>query len=113
MNERPVIRRLASKDDPEGVTRFRFPCPGCEYGHWVRVNAADSPNWTWNGDFVRPTFSPSVHVFPGGSLQTKAEGARDGTCHSHVIDGNIQFLSDCWHDLKNQTVPLPPLDYGD
>lgn len=28
-------------------------------------------------------------------------------CHSFVTDGKIQFLNDCFHSLKGQTVDLP------
>lgn len=32
-------------------------------------------------------------------------------CHSFVTDGKIRFLSDCTHDLADQTVPMEDL-YG-
>ncbi|MHC8396108.1 hypothetical protein ACYZT8_21075 [Pseudomonas sp. LB3P93] len=31
----------------------------------------------------------------------------DCVCHSFVIDGCIQFLGDCTHELASQTVDLP------
>jgi hypothetical protein len=31
-------------------------------------------------------------------------------CHSFVTDGKIQFLPDCYHSLKGQTVELPEWD---
>jgi len=49
----------------------------------------------------KPTFSPSLLVF-------KDVPAR--RCHSFVADGSIQFLSDCFHELKNQTVEIPEWD---
>jgi len=30
-------------------------------------------------------------------------------CYSYITDGRIQFLSDCTHELANQTVDLPPI----
>lgn len=32
---------------------------------------------------------------------------RDEVCHSFVRAGKIEFLGDCTHALKGQTVPLP------
>jgi hypothetical protein len=33
----------------------------------------------------------------------------DTVCHSWVTNGRIQFLSDCTHSLKDQTVELPEI----
>jgi hypothetical protein len=70
-----------------------FFCPGCGFGHWF----VDSPGqWTWNGDRDKPTISPSVLAW-----------SDTFRCHSFVRDGRIQFLSDCTHSMKRQTVDLP------
>lgn len=53
-------------------------------------------SWEFNGDFEKPTFSPSI-------LVTGMLGQR---CHSYVKNGVIQFLGDCHHKLKNQTIEL-------
>lgn len=58
--------------------------------------------WTWNGSTEAPTLRPSV----------KTTG-HDFLCHSWINDGEVQFLSDCSHELKNKTVDLldiPPND---
>ena len=31
-------------------------------------------------------------------------------CHSFVVDGRIQFLGDCTHELACQTVDIPDFD---
>ncbi len=62
-------------------------CPGCECAHGMDTK------WTFNGDYQRPTFVPSIHI--------------KGVCHSFVRDGRIQFLPDCSHKLAGQTVDLP------
>jgi hypothetical protein len=53
------------------------------------------PVWGFNGDCDKPTISPSLlcksHI----------------TCHSFIVDGKIQFLSDCTHKLAGQTVDIP------
>jgi hypothetical protein len=45
-----------------------------------------------------PTFTPSI-------LCNK--DAPEVRCHSFVVNGRIQFLGDCFHFLKGQTVDLP------
>lgn len=87
--------------------RLAFHCPGCKSGHWVRPRPTEtSPSWEWNGSFDKPTFSPSILVTcrdPDGEIP-------DEICHSFVVDGRIQFLNDCTHDLAGATVDLRPYD---
>jgi len=70
-------------------------CPGCKHDH-----PFDS-RWSFNGDFEKPTFAPSMLV---NGFDPKLR------CHSFVTDGKIQFLSDCHHELTGQTVDLPDID---
>jgi hypothetical protein len=77
-------------------------CPGCKCGHLFHV-APSNPTghrWTWNGDKVKPMFSPSMLV----------NKDLPGRCHSFVTDGVIQFLPDCDHELRGQSVPLRPFE---
>lgn len=85
--------------------RVAFMCPGCKHFHQVKVTGEGRPNWTYNGDPDAPTFSPSVFVNAPGRYFNLAVPS----CHSFVIDGRIQFLRDCTHDLAGQTVDLPDL----
>jgi hypothetical protein len=94
-------------------------CPACRNGHGFREGV-----WDFNGDYDRPTFSPSMlvmsgHYAPGHTgdecwcsynreHQDDHSGFECSVCHSFVKDGNIQFLSDCTHSLAGQTVPLEP-----
>lgn len=74
-----------------------FWCPGCKTGH--RIVHGDGRNlWKWNGNFERPTITPSVLV-KGGPNNT--------LCHSYVTAGRIQFLGDSTHQLSGQVVDLP------
>ena len=86
--------------DIEGMQAVLFFCPGCQCGHKVTVAGDVQPVWSWNNSYESPTFSPSVLV---GSDFTFTERR----CHSFVNNGEIQFLSDCYHDLAGKTVPLP------
>jgi hypothetical protein len=92
-----------------GTIMYVFNCPGCKFNHPVHVaydpkEQTDNPKrthfpcWTFNGDLNRPTFTPSLLVNPSWPQQR---------CHSFITDGKIQFLDDCWHDLKGKTVELP------
>jgi hypothetical protein len=84
----------------ENGERFvSFHCPGCEYGHQVRVAGKDA--WEWNGSSEKPTIKPSIFVNKGS--------ANPGVpaCHSVVTDGKINFLADCSHALAGKVVDLP------
>jgi len=70
-------------------------CQGCGCHH------AFDDRWTFNGDFEKPTFSPSMLV--------NKDDPRT-RCHSFVTDGKIQFLSDCFHDLAGQTLELEDIE---
>jgi hypothetical protein len=97
-------------------------CPGCKRAHSIRNRAAsapgehDGPGWGWNGNAERPTFTPSVLVTYDGpdAGQDQGDGhtAPPAVCHSFVVDGAMQFLSDCTHALAGQTVPIPAWPQG-
>lgn len=57
--------------------------------------------WTWNGSMDKPTFYPSL-------LCNQDDPA--SRCHSFVTDGKIEFLNDCHHGLRGQTVEIPDWD---
>lgn len=87
---------------------YIFYCPGCKghHGVWVdKPNPENGHQWTFHGTFERPTFSPSIHIHFQNS-----KGEQQTICHSFVKDGKIEFLGDCVHELKNQTVELPDVD---
>jgi len=70
-------------------------CPGCGCAHCINFVNDIRPAWSWNGDAEKPTLHPSV-------LSTGQK-----RCHCFVRDGKIEFLNDCTHDLKGQTVGIP------
>lgn len=72
---------------------YIFSCPGCGIEHNIT-----SEIHAFNGDFDKPTLSPSV-LYVNGTR-----------CHSFIKDGKIQFLSDCDHALAGQTVELPDFE---
>ncbi len=83
-----------------------FVCPGCSEMHdgsglhMLPVNSeAKKPSWTWDGNLIRPTLTPSI-------LTGKD---KLDICHSFLRVGVFEFLSDCTHSLAGQKVGLPDL----
>lgn len=83
--------------------------------------------WTWNGDTERPTLKPSVLTQSGcfdvnhrlgnscWCIYNKEHPNENVPfncfrCHSWINEGQVLFLSDCTHELKNQTLDLLELD---
>lgn len=58
--------------------------------------------WTWNGDTEKPTLRPSV-LTQGHTSASEGKAIR---CHTWVTDGQAQFLGDCSHELRGQTVDM-------
>jgi hypothetical protein len=87
----------------------------------------DTEKWTYNGNPHSPTFQPSILVSAGHYLKEPHKPGncycdfherfpneepmlatwRCYRCHSYVTNGEIQFLSDCSHEFKDRTMPLP------
>lgn len=80
----------------DGTIHCHYMCPGCGYDH-----AFNPEVHKYNGDGSSPTVTPSL-------LQNNPQGHH--TCHSYIKDGKIEFLNDCWHDKKGQTIDLPEFD---
>jgi len=59
--------------------------------------------WTFNGDFEKPTFRPSM------LLNASLPGRKRN--HFFVTDGKIQYLSDCEHDMKGLTIDMVECNY--
>lgn len=89
--------------------KYVFFCPACRCGHYF------NNTWTWNGDWEKPTVSPSILVRSIRDI-TDDEHAKimagekldipKTICHSFVKEGKIEFLSDCTHELAGKTVNL-------
>lgn len=111
-----ISKVLRDYVDGTGQEGLMFHCPGCNIRHKIYVGVGKGPQWSWNRDVNKPTFGPSIKV-EGHRPITDEEVVRilagedlsketAFLCHSFVIDGKIQFLSDCTHSLANQTVDM-------
>ena len=103
-------------NEEEGIESYYFWCPGCEGYHSLYIkNPKGKPVWSFNGDEKRPTFKPSLLVtYPSNpkAIEKFKEWRKERICHSFIIDGKIQFLNDCTHKLRGQTIELKPFKLG-
>lgn len=91
-------------------------CPGCNGSHLLPVNwlpegeseesprVEGKPHWSFDGNFDQPTFHPSLLI------RYTIAGEGEHVCHTMIQGGRIQYLGDCTHALKGQTVDLPEMD---
>lgn len=109
----------------DGKRGVHYWCQGCRGLHGVVIEGPGA--WGFNGDYAKPTFTPSVLV--RGTLYELVDGRRDWTrpvrdpngkvktlvCHTFITEGMVHFLSDCGHEYAGRTLPLPelPADYQD
>lgn len=79
-----------------------FYCPGCRGIHVAEIEKPNAAGgmWTWNGSVDAPTLQPSLNVGPGH-------------CHFFLVNGELQYLSDCKHNLAGRTIALPVLTDDD
>jgi hypothetical protein len=76
-------------------------CPGCELYHYFHTTYPNrsKATWSFDGNMTQPTFHPSMNIV--------------GQCHYWLRNGKIEFLGDCDHSLRNQTVDLPEFNPDD
>lgn len=85
-----MAKILAQKDGSR-----LFYCPGCKTHH--RFN----DSWTISGPEDSPTVAPSILVtYDHGPEHTVDR------CHVFIRNGQIEYLSDCTHELAGKTVPM-------
>ena len=100
-----VMHRTNAQHECLGVVVHLW-CPGCQGLHAPVMRCPehggppDGPVWDgdpWSEPF---TMSPSLLVH---------SGPPHPRCHSFILEGQWQFLTDSEHPLAGQTVPLEPL----
>lgn len=103
MSDRDVVHDLTENCT---VVAWMIHCPACGCCHGFVPG-----RWTFNGDYERPTFSPSMLSRVGPMPMVpfgRPDAGKVHVCHSYVRDGQIEYLSDCTHAMAGQTVPLEP-----
>jgi hypothetical protein len=94
-------------DESEGFMCIN--CPGCKEEHVIATIKpfSNGAKWSFNSNFEKPTFRPSLLIRTGKYVDKNySDELTSSICHSYIVDGKIQFLNDCTHELKGQTVDL-------
>jgi len=78
---------------------YVFHCPGCNEDHVIYTRNPGGPEWTFDGNMEKPTFSPSIkrtnHL---------------GICHLVITKGEIHYCGDCFHEQQNKICQMVDLD---
>jgi hypothetical protein len=107
----PVARLSPVQYGEHHYQAILFVCPGCEASakgsglHMLPVSGdipPGKPQWSFDGNLEAPTLNPSI-------LTRYNIAGVQFVCHSFIRAGQIQFLSDCTHELAGQTVSLLPM----
>lgn len=112
--------------------RLMHWCPGCEEPHGVTIKGGP-PTWTFNEDYNRPSFAPSVLCFTTHDDEGEPlpQGQRRTLCHYFIKTGAeilaanrpdagpidqaksyIDFCADSPHALAGKVVELPDWPYA-
>lgn len=99
-----MLKLTKSSDGGESVW---FWCNGCDTHHRFVTKKSEQMGhleWEFDGNLESPTFSPSLlcnrdHADPERGVHR---------CHLFLKAGQVQYLSDCTHDLVGKTVPVEP-----
>lgn len=77
----------------ENTGEYIIWCPGCKEYHSLTTLSKNEKGaqQSFNGNLELPTFTPSLN---------KDKDFTETHCHSVITEGKIQFLDDCFHDLK-------------
>lgn len=107
------LRRVGAADG-HTARGYSHWCPACEEMHAFAVDEAfkNGARWSFDGNLDAPTFSPSMNIRTGRFADPNfvdAEGDLSRVCHYFLRNGHLEFLGDCTHGMKGQTVPLPEL----
>lgn len=112
-----------TKESPEVKQAYvAIKCLGCGHPHVLtikKIPGYDGPCWEFNNNLDLPTFTPSLLCRAGKAAYDANEWEkleqehkeflekRSSVCHSFIREGKIQYLSDCTHSLRGQTIDLP------
>lgn len=86
------MNKLRTAVNDKGKKVYHFWCFGCDCFHGF------NENWQLTGSLKNPTVNPS--------LVTRGSSYSDDICHLFIIDGKLQYLHDCTHEYKGQTIEM-------
>ena len=93
-------------------TGWMIKCRTCQW-HEFPLNGKPGASWTFNGDFINPTFTPSMNEavnWPTSPHYNPEMAKYTRRCHFIITDGKINYCGDCTHELKNQSFELEEFD---
>jgi hypothetical protein len=93
--------------ESESLNLYIFWCPGCKEAHayYVWKINTPKPSWNFNGDFLCPTFTPSLLINKDLTCPNQPR------CHLNLTDGYITYHADCTHKLAGQTIYMVNMPY--
>jgi hypothetical protein len=80
--------------DKDQQFNMAFYCPGCKCHHGINTNHEHRPAWNVTFTAGKPTVTPSILV----TSSTR--------CHLFIKHGEIEYLTDCTHELAGKTIPM-------
>lgn len=91
----------------ETDTGYAIKCPECNWHEFPKHRLSNGASWTFNGDYQKPTFSPSMNecINPTDSPDHRPD-VPTKRCHFIVTDGVINFCGDCTHAFAGKSMPL-------
>lgn len=89
--------KLIRKTDQEGD--FVHWCSGCKCMHLINTGRknANGAQWSFNGNYEKPTFHPSINI-------------ENGYCHYTITDGVVFYHDATGHDLGGKSILLEDTD---
>lgn len=92
---------------------YEWFCPGCKRVH--RLNGK-TPNgygerWVLSGSFDAPTLTPGHRIM--ASTYDDWAPADEVLCNYFITAGNVEFQTDCAHELAGRTVAMPDFSRRD
>lgn len=89
----------------EHSDRYELLCKPCGHHNIPKVGKPGA-NWTFNGDFTNPSFTPSMNETR--TLTNDDDSKTVYRCHFVLTNGVMNYCSDCTHNLAGQSIPLEP-----
>ena len=103
-----LLRKCYKYSEPDNLVSLKALCPACQVEHNFLLDAryaytgsgVPASIWEFNGDYEKPTFTPSM----GANMKGQFPGRP--RCHSFLTDGQWHFMDDSSHGLAGQVVEM-------